>query len=56
MFDLLIKNGCIVDGTGNLGFYAAVGVTDNTVKIIRGDVSSISAKDTLDASGLIVCP
>ncbi len=56
MLDLLIKNGFIVDGTGNLGFYASVGVTDNTVKIIRGDVSSISATETLDASGLIVCP
>jgi N-acyl-D-aspartate/D-glutamate deacylase len=40
MLDLLIKNGMIIDGTGSPGFYGAVGVEGDTVRILRGDVSS----------------
>jgi N-acyl-D-amino-acid deacylase len=56
MFDLLIVGGLIVDGTGNPGFYAAVGVDGETIRILRGDVSEIAAQRVIDASGLVVCP
>ncbi len=56
MLDLLLKGGLIVDGTGNEGFYGAVGVQGETLRIIRGDVSSIEAARVIDASGHVVTP
>ena len=49
MLDLLITNGLIVDGTGNPGFYGAVGVEGETVRILRGDVSLVEAGRVIDA-------
>jgi N-acyl-D-amino-acid deacylase len=56
MFDLLIKNGMIVDGTGSPGFHAAIGVKDNAVTVLRGDVSAVKSHKTIDATGRIVAP
>ncbi len=56
MFDLLITGGQIVDGTGNVGFYGAVGVDGETVRILRGDVSSVQAARVIDATDHVVCP
>ena len=36
MLDLLVRNGMIIDGTGNPGFYGAVGVEEERVQILRG--------------------
>ena len=56
MLDLLIKGGTIVDGGGNPGFYGAIGVSGDTVSVLRGDVSAIEASRVIDAAGKIVCP
>ena len=56
MLDLLIKGGLIIDGTGNPGFYASVGVEGDSLRIIRGDVSTVEAAKTIDATGHVVCP
>ena len=56
MLDLLISGGLVVDGTGNPGFYAAVGVEGETVHIIRGELPSHQGTRVIDASGLVVCP
>ena len=56
MLDLLIKGGLVVDGTGNPGFYGAVGVDGDSVVLFRGDVSEVEAQRSLDASGKVVCP
>ena len=56
MLDLLIKGGLIVDGSGNPGIYAAVAVEGDTVRILRGDVSTAEAKRVVDATGKVVCP
>ena len=56
MLDLLIANGLIIDGTGSPGYYAAVGVQGDTVRIFRGDLSSVEAARTIDATDHVVCP
>jgi N-acyl-D-amino-acid deacylase len=56
VLDLLIANGMIVDGTGNPGFYGAVGVEGERVRVLRGDVAGVAAARVIDATGRIVCP
>jgi N-acyl-D-amino-acid deacylase len=56
MLDLLIRGGLIIDGTGNPGFYGAVGVEGERVRILRGDLAGVQADRTIDASGRVVCP
>ena len=53
-FDLLIKNGTIVDGTGRPGYRADLGVMHGRVAEI-GKLSGPAAR-TIDASDLIVAP
>ncbi len=53
--DVLIKNGKILDGTGNSWFYADIAVTKG--KIIKiGKLPNWQATTTIDATGLIVAP
>ncbi len=54
-FDLLIKNGRIMDGTGNPWFYSDVAIKGGRIKKI-GIVNGASAKQTIDAKSLIVAP
>src|SRR6266446_3425756 len=56
MLDLLIKNGLVIDGTGNPGFYGSVGVEKERVAILRGDVSRLEAGRVIDASQHVICP
>jgi len=54
-FDVIIKNGKIIDGTGNPWYYGDVGIIkDKIVKV--GDLSKSRADSIIDASGLIVAP
>ncbi len=55
MYDLLITNGTVVDGTGTASRQADVGVTDGVIASI-GDLSGERAARTIDAEGLIVSP
>jgi len=54
-FDILIRNGKIIDGTGNPWYEADVGIVGERVTSI-GDLSSANADVEIDASGLIVSP
>ncbi|MBV8718568.1 MAG: D-aminoacylase [Chloroflexi bacterium] len=54
--DLLIHGGMVIDGTGSPGFYAAVAVEGETLRILRGDVSHVEATRRIDATGHVVCP
>ena len=56
MFDLLITGGRVIDGTGQTWFHADVGVTGDTVTVVRGDASGLEAGRVIDASGCVVCP
>ena len=56
MFDILIKGGIIIDGTGNVGFKGDVAIKEDRLKILVGDTSSVPVVNTVDASGCIVAP
>jgi N-acyl-D-aspartate/D-glutamate deacylase len=54
-FDLLIRNGRILDGTGNPSFVNDVGLRDGKVAAI-GMLGNARAARVIDASGLAVAP
>ena len=54
--DKLIKGGMIIDGSGNPGYFASVGIDGDAITILRGDVSEVQATQVIDANGKIVCP
>jgi len=53
--DILIKNGKIIDGTGNSWFYGDVAIKQGKV-IATGKQLNYTAGKTIDATGLIVAP
>src|ERR687889_480501 len=54
VLDLILKNGCIVDGTGNPWFFGDVGIKDGFIAGV-GRVKDKS-QDTIDARGQVVSP
>ncbi len=54
-YDLLIRHGRIVDGTGNPWFYADVAIRDDRIVAI-GKLDDAEAVRTIDAKGLVVAP
>jgi N-acyl-D-amino-acid deacylase len=54
-YDLVIKNGLIVDGTGNPWFRADIGIKNKKVSKI-GCIDKNQAERLIDAQDLIVCP
>ena len=54
-FDLLIKRGRVVDGSGRPGYVADVGIKADRIVSI-GDLSKAIATRTIDAQGLVVAP
>jgi N-acyl-D-amino-acid deacylase len=54
-YDLLIRNGHIIDGTGNPWFSADVAIRSDRIATI-GDLRDARAKRELDARGRIVAP
>lgn len=53
--DLLIRNGRVLDGTGNPWFRADVGIRDGRI-ITIGTLDGVQAKRVIDATGLFVAP
>lgn len=53
--DILIKNGRILDGTGNSWFWGDIAVKDGKIFKIGRHLNATAAK-TIDATGLIVAP
>jgi N-acyl-D-amino-acid deacylase len=53
--DILIKNGKILDGTGNSWFYGDITVKDGKILKI-GKLVNTTANKTIDAKGLIIAP
>jgi N-acyl-D-amino-acid deacylase len=54
-YDVIIRNGKIIDGAGNPWFYGDVGIIKSKVAVI-GDLSKSKAAKDIDATGLIVAP
>ena len=55
-FDLIIRNGTVIDGTGKTpAFQADVGINNDRIETI-GDLSQAETQTEIDASGQIVCP
>lgn len=54
-YDVLIKGGRIVDGTGRAGYVADLAVKDDRIAAI-GNLSKATAARVIDAQGLVVAP
>jgi len=55
MFDILIKKGKIIDGSGQAGYIGDVGIKEGCI-IAIGALEDSQAGQTIDAQGLIVTP
>lgn len=55
-YDILIRNGKFVDGTGNPWVYDDLGVTGDRISLIGRVPINATAKRIIDAKGLIVAP
>ena len=53
--DTIIKNGEVIDGTGQLRYKADIGISEGRIKSI-GDLSGKEANQIIDATNLIVSP
>lgn len=53
--DILIKNGRVVDGTGNSWIYSDVLIKDGKILAV-GKLGQVSATKTLDANGMFIAP
>jgi len=53
--DLLIRNGEIIDGSGKKVFRADLAIRDGVI-VGLGNLSSLKAKEIIDAAGLVVAP
>ncbi len=55
MFDVLIINGLIIDGSGREAYSADLGIIGDKISAI-GDLKNFSAKEVIDAKDAYVCP
>ena len=54
-YDLIIRNGRIIDGTGSPWYSADLGVRDGRIAAI-GSLADAQAEKTIDAAGMVVAP
>jgi len=54
-YDIIIRNGKIVDGSGNTSFIGDVGLNADTIAAI-GDLGNAKGVNEIDAKGLVVAP
>ncbi len=54
-YDILIKNGRIIDGTGISEYTADVGITNGRISKIAPQINE-EAIETIDANNLVICP
>src|SRR5580704_1978654 len=56
MFDLLIRNGTVIDGTGRAGIAADLGVVGDRITKIGAIPAEAQAANVINASGHVVAP
>ncbi|WP_432970602.1 N-acyl-D-amino-acid deacylase family protein [Dactylosporangium sp. CA-233914] len=56
VYDTLIEDGLVVDGTGNPAYRAHVGIRAGRIQIVRGDSADCVADSRIDARGKVVAP
>ena len=57
IYDLIIQNATVVDGTGQPPYSATIAIKNNKIaKISRKNIDTIKASNNIDAIGLIVAP
>jgi len=54
-FDIVIKNGLIIDGSNSPGYVADIGINQNIITAI-GQIPDENSKETINAVGLAVTP
>ncbi|EPZ53112.1 N-acyl-D-amino-acid deacylase family protein [Alicyclobacillus acidoterrestris] len=55
MYDVLIRGGMIVDGTGRQRYVGDIGISGNRIEAVGSRLDG-AAIETIDAKGLVVCP
>jgi N-acyl-D-amino-acid deacylase len=55
-YDILIRNGSVVDGTGNPWVYADIGITGDRISFLGRAPATAKAKRLIDVKGLVVAP
>ena len=56
MFDIFLRNGRIIDGTGQTWFRGGVGITGDSVTIVRSGDADVEAGRVIDVGGSVICP
>jgi N-acyl-D-aspartate/D-glutamate deacylase len=58
LFDVLIHNARVIDGTGNPWFYGQVALSGERIAAVEpaGRIGAEQAAETVDAAGRVVCP
>lgn len=54
-YDVVIRNGHVIDGTGSPWYAADIGIRDGRIAAI-GDLAAAPARRTIDAHGMVVAP
>ena len=54
-YDVIIRNGKIVDGSGSAGYTADIGISNGKIVMIEEHISEPGALE-IDARGQVVCP
>lgn len=54
MYDVVIKNGKVIDGTGSPSYFADIAISDGKIAKIAKNIEG--GKENIDAAGLVVTP
>ena len=54
-FEIIIKNGTIIDGTGNDRYHTDIGINNGKIDVLA-NLSNSTSKTNIDATGLVITP